>query len=180
MEINEMSAWGLEQAISKIIEQGFVEDPETGEIIFQGENLEELHEALENKINNIAGYIKYCESKSETFKQRKSEIDNLQKYYNKKAESLKKFLSNYLIENNKEKGMDTDDYKITFRKSTKGEVSDAQILMGWIKSDKERTTNYLKIAEPEIALNEIKKYATTNNVDVPGFNLIENNNIQIK
>lgn len=179
MDINELGIWGLTDALFKIIEQGFVEDPETGEIIFDGNDLDKLEEAFDKKVNNIAGYIKYCESKAESFKNRKKEIDALIKTYSNKAERLNKFLKEYMISHDKEK-IDTDDYKISLRKSKSSTISDSDALIKWINENDERKESYLKIKEPEINKDALKKYGLSEEIEIPGFEIIENKNIQIK
>ncbi len=179
MDINELGIWGLTDALFKIIEQGFVEDPETGEIIFDGNDLDKLEEAFDKKVNNIAGYIKYCESKAESFKNRKKEIDALIKTYSSKAERLSKFLKEYMISHDKEK-IDTDDYKISLRKSKASTISDSDALIKWINENDERKESYLKIKEPEINKDALKKYVLSEEIEIPGFEIIENKNIQIK
>lgn len=179
MDIEEMGIWGLSEAIFKIIEQGFVEDPETGEIIFCGEDLEKLEEAFDKKINNIAGYIKYSEAKVEAFKSRKKDIDALIKLYTNKAEGLSKFLKEYMMAHDKEK-LDTDDHKISFRKSKSSNISNIEALMEWINKSQERKDSYLKFKEPEINKDALKKYVISEEVDIPGFEIIENKSLQIK
>ena len=142
-----MGIYGLSEALFKIIEQGFVEDPETGEIIFCGEDLEKLEEAFNKKVNNIAGYIQYCEAKVEIFKNRKK---------------------------------DTDDHKISFRKSKSSNISNIEALMEWINKSQERKDSYLKFKEPEINKDALKKYVISEEVTVPGFEIIENKSLQIK
>ena len=179
MDVNEMGVWGLSEAIFKIIEQGFVEDPETGEIIFCGEDLDKLKEAFDKKVNNIAGYIKYCEAKVETFKNRKKDIDVLIKSFTNKAEGLSKFLKEYMIAHDKEK-LDTDDHKISFRKSKSSNISNVEALMEWINKSQERKDTYLKCKDPEINKDALKKYVISEEVTVPGFEIIENKSLQIK
>lgn len=179
MDIEEMGIWGLSEVLLKIIEQGFVEDPETGEIIFYSEDLDKLEAAFEKKVNNIAGYIKYCEAKADAFKNRKKEIDALIKSYTNKADRLDKFLKEYMLTHGKEK-LDTDDYKISFRKSKSSNISDEKALMKWISESQERKDSYLKVKEPEVNKDALKKYVISEEVNVPGFEIIENKSLQIK
>ena len=179
MDIKEMGIWGLSETLLKIIEQGFAEDPETGEIIFYSEDLDKLKEAFDKKVNSIAGYIKYCEAKAETFKNRKKDIDALIKSYTNKAERLSKFLKEYMIAHDKE-NLDTDNYKISFRKSKSSNISNGEALMEWINKSQERKDSYLKFKDPEINKDALKKYVISEEVTVPGFEIIENKSLQIK
>ena len=75
MDVNEMSGYGISQTIAQIIENGFTINEETGEVLFQSDDLEKLQEALDKKINSICGYIKFCENRADGLKKRKQEID---------------------------------------------------------------------------------------------------------
>ena len=75
MDIKEMNVWGLTQAIYDIIENGFSYDEETGEVYFTADDLDTLNETLDKKINGICGFIKFADSKLNSLKERKKEID---------------------------------------------------------------------------------------------------------
>lgn len=178
MDINEMSGYGISQAIATIIDEGFVCDEETGEVIFQGNDLDALKEALDKKINSICGYIKVCESRAEGLKNRKKEIESNQKSYERKAESLKKYLEVLLKANGQENGMKTDDYIVSYRKSTKGEIYDNEALKKYIDSKDEYKDKYYKVTY-ELKNKELNDEAKKG-TNIPGFRLIENRNLQIK
>lgn len=177
MDINEMSGYGISQAIAKIIDEGFICNEETGEIIFQGEDLDALKEALDKKINSICGYIKACENRAEGLKNRKKEIESNQKYYEKKADNLKKYLDMLLKANGQDTGMKTEDYTVSYRKSTKGEIYDDEALKKYIDSNDEYKDRYYKITY-ELKSKELSAEAKTG-TNIPGFRLVENKNLQI-
>lgn len=186
MKIEEMSAWGLTQTIAQIIEEGFSYDEETGEVFFTSDDLDKLQETLENKLNNLCGYIKYCDSKAESFKKRADELKENQKYYEGKADKLKKYANELMIASGKEK-VETNDFRLSFRKSVSSEIFDEQALMKYINSKDEYKEKYLKYKQPEIAKKEIadevkksKQDDGTYTLQIPGFRLVENQNIQIK
>lgn len=178
MDINEMSGYGISQTIAQIIENGFTIDEETGEVLFQSDDLEALQEALDKKINSICGYIKFCENRADGLKKRKQEIDANQKHYTNKAEYLKKYLNTLLEMNGKSDGIETDDYRVSYRKSTKSEIYDEDALKKYIESKPELKEKYYKITY-EIKNKELSDDTKTG-TNIPGFRLIENRNLQIK
>lgn len=177
MDINEMSGYGISQTIAKIIEEGFTMDEETGEILFQGDDLEALQEALDKKINSICGYIEFCENRADGLKKRKQEIETNQKHYTNKAEHLKRYLNMLLEMNGKTDGMETDDYRVSYRKSTKSEIYDEDALKKYIESKPELKEKYYKVTY-EIKNKELSNDVKTG-ITIPGFRLVENKNLQI-
>ena len=49
MDVNEMSGYGISQTIAQIIENGFTINEETGEVLFQSDDLEKLQEEKTRK-----------------------------------------------------------------------------------------------------------------------------------
>ena len=84
-----------------------------------------------------------------------------------------------MIAHDKE-NLDTDNYKISFRKSKSSNISNGEALMEWINKSQERKDSYLKFKEPEINKDALKKYVISEEVTVPGFEIIENKSLQIK
>ena len=50
MNIDELSGWGISQAIAQVVEDGFVFNEETGEVFFTADDLDKLNEAFDKKI----------------------------------------------------------------------------------------------------------------------------------
>lgn len=178
MDVNEMSGYGISQTIAQIIENGFTINEETGEVLFQSDDLEKLQEVLDKKINSICGYIKFCENRADGLKKRKQEIDANQKHYTNKAEYLKKYLNTLLEMNGKTDGIETDDYRVSYRKSTKGEIYDEDALKKYIDSKPELKEKYYKITY-ELKNKELSD-DTKVGTEIPGFRLVENRNLQIR
>ena len=178
MDVNEMSGYSTSQTIAQIIENGFTINEETGEVLFQSDDLEKLQEALDKKINSICGYIKFCENRADGLKKRKQEIDANQKHYTNKAEYLKKYLNTLLEMNGKTDGIETDDYRVSYRKSTKGEIYDEDALKKYIDSKPELKEKYYKVTY-ELKNKELSD-DTKVGTEIPGFRLVENRNLQIR
>lgn len=139
-------------------------DMETGEII-DAEKLDQLQMDREQKIENIALWIKNLTSDAEALKVEKQAFADRQKAAENKAASLKKYLSNYL---------DGEKYKsakvsVSFRKSEAVNILDMSKL----------PEQYLKAAEPIADKTGIKNALKAGEI-IAGAELVENQNIQIK
>ena len=136
---------------------------ETGEIDL--ELFEKLQLEKDEKIENVALWIKNLSSDVESMENEKKAFEGRIKVAKNKIISLKAFLEMAL---NGEK-FQTAKCSITFRKSKSIEVTDIS------KLDKD----YLKYAEPMADKTAIKK-AIESGVTVVGASLVENFNVQIK
>ena len=136
---------------------------ETGEIDL--ELFEKLQLEKDEKIENVALWIKNLSSDVESMENEKKAFEERIKACKNKVSSLKTYLEMVL---NGEK-FQTSRCSITFRKSKSIEVTDISKL----------EKNYLKYAEPMADKTAIKK-AIESGVTVPGASLVENLNVQIK
>lgn len=139
-------------------------DAETGEIL-DVEKLENMQMLKENKIENIACWIKNLEAEAKAYKEQKASFAERQQSAEKKAESLKEYLHKVL---NGEK-FKTIKCEVNFRKSQKVDIPDVYKL----------DENYLKYAEPTPDKMAIKR-AIQNGQEVAGASLIESISMSIK
>ena len=136
---------------------------ETGEIDL--ELFEKLQLEKDEKIENVALWIKNLSSDVESMENEKKAFEERIKACKNKVSSLKTYLEMAL---NGEK-FQTAKCSITFRKSKSIEVTDISKL----------EKNYLKYADPTADKTAIKK-AIESGVTVAGASLVENLNVQIK
>lgn len=136
---------------------------ETGEIDL--ELFEKLQLEKDEKIENVALWIKNLSSDVEGMENEKKAFEERIKAAKNKVSSLKTYLEMAL---NGEK-FQTSRCSITFRKSKSVTVLDVS------KLDKD----YLKYAEPTADKTAIKK-AIESGVTIAGASLVENLNVQIK
>lgn len=139
-------------------------DAESGEII-DTEKLEQLQMEETSKIENIACWIKNLLSDAEALKVQKQTFADRQKAVENKAESLKKYLSDYLAGQK----FSTDKVAISFRKTSSVNVTDMSAL----------PEEYLKFAEPTPDKTAIKN-AITSGKKISGAEILENQSISIK
>ena len=158
-----MNLYEIEQQIMSCV------DMETGEII-DVEKLDALTLERDTKIENIALWIKNLEADAKAYKEEKDSFAQKQKSAENKAKSLKEYLSRFLA------GAVYKSIKVnvSFRTSKAVDVYDMGALMKYADCDL-----YLKYAEPTADKTAIKK-AIDSGVEVPGCQIVEKSNIQIK
>ena len=142
-------------------------DEETGEII-DVEKWDSLNMEYNQKIEYLACLFKNQRAEAEALKAEKQAIADRQRVAENKAESLKNFLSYELAG----KKFSTSKVAISFRKSESVQIND-------INAIAEFDTGYLKYKEPEADKTAIKK-ALKDGIAIPGVELVQGNNIQIK
>lgn len=139
-------------------------DEETGEILNAGA-LEEIEIERDEKIENIALWIKNLASDAEAYKREKDNFAKKEQTAKKKIESLKSYLTMCLAGEK----FKTDRVQISWRKSEAVEIIDPdKIPEGWLVPQ-----------EPKVDKAGIKA-ALKDGEEIPGVTLKENNSIQIK
>ena len=144
-------------------------DMESGEII-DCEKLDVLTMERDQKIENIALWVKNLEADAKAYKEEKDSFAQKQKTAENKAKSLKEYLSRFLAGTSYK----STKVNVSFRTSKAVDVFDISALMTMDDCD-----NYLKYKEPEPDKAAIKD-AIASGVDIPGCKIVENQNIQIK
>lgn len=158
-----MNLFEIEQSILECI------DMETGEVIDLAK-LEQLQMDRSTKIENIACWIRNLTEEAEALKKQKQIFADRQSSAEKKAESLKRYLSAVLAGEQ----FKTDKVSISFRKSDSVDVFSMESLVEY-----DTAGRFLKIKEPEADKTAIKA-ALKEGANIPGCVLVEKQNIQIK
>lgn len=143
-------------------------DMETGEII-DCEKLDAMTMERDQKIENIALWVKNLEADAKAYKEEKDSFAQKQKAAENKAKSLKEYLSRFLAGTTYK----STKVNIGFRKSESVDVFSLESLIEYGNAD------YLKYKEPEADKTAIKA-ALKSGANIPGCILVESNNIQIK
>lgn len=158
-----MNLYEIEQEIMNCV------DMESGEVIDIA-RLDALTMERDAKIENIALWIKNLLSDAEQIKDEKNSLDERENACKNKADSLKEYLSSYLAGSK----FSTPRVAISFRKSESVEVIDINQIMKLDDAE-----NYLKYSEPTADKTAIKQ-AIKAGICIPGCQIVENQNIQIK
>lgn len=141
-------------------------DQETGEII-DIEKLNQLGMEREQKISNIACWIKDLKAEAEAVKAEKLNLQKRQQACENKAEQLKKYLA-FILQGEKFKDARCS---VSYRKSETVQIAEGFDIATLPEC-------YLKIKR-EASVSDIKE-ALKSGISVDGCELIEKQNIQIK
>lgn len=152
------SLYQIEEAILACV------DMETGEIV-DCDKLAELQMERDDKIQNIALWVKNLEADAEAFKKEKDSFAEKQKAAENKAKRLKEYLGTYLDG----QAFKSTRVNISFRSSEAVNITDVTKI----------PEQFLKYAEPTADKTAIKKMLKEGFV-VDGAELVTNSNIQIK
>ena len=175
--MDNMSLYQIDKNLKKILEKGFVMDEETGEILFEKEDLEKLEMSIENKINNIIGFIKDTEIQADNYKKISEDYKYRSDNKKKKVEKLKEYLSNYLQANDMTNKKEYLNGVTSFRKSSTLNITNDIDLENYLLGSEEHK-QYLK-TEYKFDKAGLKK-EVQNGTKIPFCEIKENNNLQIK
>lgn len=160
-----MNLYKLDSAIEQIINNGFVEDEETGEILFDSDNLDELEQTRAEKVENIALWIKNNESLSSAIREEEAALSARRKALDKKAQILKDYLLNAGVVK-----FESAKAKISTRKVESVEIADERIIPAEYMREK---------VTKAPAKTEIKKAIKAGTI-VPGASIKEEKRITVK
>lgn len=162
-----MNLWEIAEEIERTFAQAV--DPETGEINEEYmAQLDALEMDRDRKIENVACFIKNLRADAAAIKAEKDALQKRQKAAESKAESLTRYLSNFL---NGEKYA-SPRAAITWRRSTRVEFDPG-------KSALDIDTHYLRLKDPE--LDKTKAAADLKaGIEIPGLHLEDTLSMTIK
>ena len=145
-------------------EDGTTVNVETGEVV-DAEKLDALHMGFNDKVRNIACFIKNLKAEAKAVKEEKEKLYARQKAAENKADQLADYLQR-ILDGKKMKGTE---YEITYRKSQAVEITDeSQIPEGY------------RIPQPDKIDKAAILDALKHDCDVPGAELEVRTHIQIK
>lgn len=146
-------------------------DPETGEVI-DTEKLSALQMEREEKLENVALWVKNLEAEAEAYKAEKEAFATRERVARNKAEYLKTWLSHAL----QGKKFSTAKALVSFRTSEAVEVTDPEFFRMWASKENSALLTY-KLPEPnKTAIKEAIRKGQL----VPGVQLVKRANISIK
>ena len=158
-----MKLYEIDEAIMNCI------DADTGEII-DAEALDKLQMERDEKIENVACWIKDLKAEAEALKNEKQALAERQRVAENKAESLKKYLA-YALAGNK---FSTAKCAVSFRSTESVEVT-TEGLNNLMKEHDELLT--YKAPEPN---KTAIKQAIKDGLNVAGVQLVQNTSVIIK
>lgn len=174
---NNMSLYKLDSTIKDVIDNGYSFNEETGEILFETEDLEKLEMSLSEKINNIVGYIKDLKLEEEMLSKVAKDYETRSKTKKTKREHLESYLDGYLQANKITGKREYTNGVISFRKSKSLQITSDVDLENYLKGSEEYC-QYLK-TEYKVDKTGLKK-EVQGGKKIPFVELVEKNNLQIK
>lgn len=162
------SLYGINRAYENAL-NNFTVDEETGEIIFNDDEIKKLEDDYKTKVDNIVCYIKDLQALNDAIKAEKTSLDERLKANDKMVDTLKKYVANSLEMRDISK-LETARNKLSFRKSTSVVIADETS----VPSQYIKTVVTEKIDKKAIG-DALKKGEIIN-----GCYLKESNNLQIK
>ena len=160
-----MTIYEIDAAMTALV------DEETGELL-DFEQFAALQMERDTKVENMALWYKNLVSDAAAIAEEVKNLNARKTVIANKAERLKKYLDEILCGEK----FSTPRTAITFRRSTKTDITDFAALKAWAN---ETGNNVLKYAEPEADRTAIKKLIT-DGVTVPGASLVDNLSMTIK
>lgn len=165
-----MTLYDIDEELRDLLDEMEI-DPETGEVLhdFDMAEFESLMSERDSKIEGIAVYIKELLAESEALKNEYKKLKSRSEIKANKAERLKDFLSNYMI-NTKMPRFETNRVALSFRKSEAVDVEDESLI------PKKFFKKKIDYALDKLSIKAFLK----NGKSVKGVKLIEKQNLQIK
>ena len=174
-----MNLYEIDKNIKEIIDNGYSFNEETGEVLFETQDLEKLEMDLTSKINNIVGYIKDLDLEAKALVEVAQDYEARANKKKNLKERLTKYLDNYLKTNNM---LERQEYKngvVSYRKSESLSITNEKDLENYLRSNEEYY-KYLKTEIKESFDKKGLKEELKNGVNIPFCEITEKQNIQIK
>lgn len=159
----------LDRAVWEVLEHDMVFDEETGEIVWDESNLDQLVAELDTKRENVGLFIKNLTAEVEMFKAEEKNLKERRQAKEKKIERLKDYLTRSM-ELTGDKLLETPRVKLSFRKSTSVVVEDLDKL----------PEEYVKVKTEKSADKTALKKAIQGGAEIVGAEIKETQNLQIK
>lgn len=159
----------ISQEYMAVLEGGMVIDEDTGEIIFDSTNLDELKAAYEDKLEACALYLKNLESDAEAIKAEEKALAERRRTIERKADRMRDYVSS-CVQDVAGCKFETPRVSLSLRKSKRVEVFDLGAVPGEYVVRKETL-------QPD---KKAIKVAISRGDDVPGAELRENWSLQVR
>lgn len=161
-----MTLYEIDSNIRQIIENGFVCDEETGEILFLQDDIEHLNAEKKKKIESIAIIIKERTLFADEIGNEIKTLTERKKRVEREADRLKAYLD-MILDGEK---FDTPRCSVTYRKSEQVDFDDIENI----------PDEYIRLDIKKSADKVAMKKALKSGVEIEGVRIVENRNINVK
>ncbi len=170
-----MKLYEVNQAIEDIFEQAV--DVETGEILMDSQELMARLKPLKTERNyileSLAKLVLNTRAEYAALKEERMRLKNRMDKLEKKENQLMEILSRECGGEKTDLGIAT----VSYRKTSRVEVSDAPKTIRWLKRNK--YLDCYRVPAPEIAKTEVKKLINSG-IKVPGCTVVEDKSCSLK
>lgn len=164
-----MTLYEIDRTIREILENGISIDPETGEVIFDDTDLDQLQLDLEQKIENVGIFVKNLRAEAEAIKAEESALKKRRERKENMADHYADYVKDYLTGQNRPR-FETTRVLMQVRRSEAVDIDPLAHL----------PEEYL-VEKTEIHPDKAKlKKAIKAGEVIEGVRLVENKNITIK
>ena len=164
-----MTLYQIDDAIRQVLENGFSVDAETGEIIFDDTDLDQLRMDLEQKIENIGIYVKNLRAEAEALKNEEASLKKRRERKQNLADHYADYVKAYMLGEERTK-FETVKVQMSIRRSEAVEIDPLAHIPGAYLVEKVEV-------KPDKA--KLKKDLKAGAV-IDGCRIVENQNIIIK
>lgn len=162
------SLYELDRAVLAVLENGLVFDEETGEILFDEDNFDQLEGERNSKLEAVALYVKSLEAECKAIRAEEKALAERRAVKERKIERLTSYVSDSMIAFGDTK-LETTRVALSFRKSEAVEITNPDALRA----------DLWKQADPTPDKTAIKKAIKAGEY-VEGAALVTRQNLQIK
>ena len=170
-----MKLYEVNAAIEEIFEQ--MVDPETGEILSDSESLMAQLDSLQMERQRILEYLAKLvlntRAEAAALKEEESRLKDRRSHLARRESSLMDVLDRECGGKKTDLGIAT----LSYRKTSRVEISDAEMAVRWLKRNKH--TDCYRIPAPEVAKAEVKKLISQG-TKVPGCAVVEDRSCSLR
>ncbi len=160
----------IDYNLYQLLENEMVVDEETGEILFEESDIDNLLLSRDQKLENTACYIKNLMSDIDQIKAEEKSLKERRQTKEKKAERLKSYLANSMLLFG-DKKFETPRVALSFRKSKQVEIEpNTHLPQEYIKVKVEESPDKTKL----------KDAILKQGIVIDGVKVIEKENLQLK
>lgn len=160
--------YSIDSALLAVIEDGFVVDEETGEILFSSDGIDELVATREEKLEACAVVVKTLEAKSAALKDESRKLQERAK----SAENQAKRLKNYILDSMHffgDRKVETTMAVLSLRRTKRVEVDDDKLADVWFQVKMTKTPDKTAIRK-----------AIESGETIEGAEIVESDSLQVK
>lgn len=160
----------IDYNLYQLLENEMVVDEETGEILFEESDIDNLLLSRDQKLENTACYIKNLMSDIDQIKAEEKSLKERRQTKEKKAERLKSYLANSMLLFG-DKKFETPRVALSFRKSKQVEIEpNAHLPQEYVKVKVEESPDKTKL----------KDAILKQGIVIDGVKVVEKENLQLK